>query len=112
MKKLAAAILVMVLAAVTPALAQEEGVVATGVIEEAGITTYQYGSHAITDEATGTFYALTSEDVDLSAYTGQRVTIYGTLVPGYESGQVEGGPPLVDVSAVEPASYASDQYSP
>ena len=40
--------------------------------------------------------------MDLDAYTGQRVTIYGTLVPGYEYGQVEGCPPLVDVTWVEP----------
>jgi hypothetical protein len=40
--------------------------------------------------------------VDLDAYTGQRGTIYGTLVPWYEYGQVESGPPLVDVTWVEP----------
>jgi hypothetical protein len=67
------------------------------------ITSYQYGTHGVTDEASGAFYDVLSSDVvDLDAYTGQRVTIYGTLVPGYEYGQVEGSPPLVDVTWVEP----------
>jgi hypothetical protein len=61
------------------------------------------GTHGVTDEASGAFYDVLSSDVvDLDAYTGQRVTIYGTLVPGYEYGQVEGSPPLVDVTWVEP----------
>ncbi len=48
------------------------------------ITTYQYGTHGVTDEASGAFYDVLSSDVvDLDAYTGQRFTIYGTLVPGY-----------------------------
>jgi hypothetical protein len=48
------------------------------------ITTYQSGTHGVTDEASGAFYDVLSSDVvDLDAYTGQRVTIYGTLVPGY-----------------------------
>lgn len=67
------------------------------------ITTYQYGTHAVTDEASGAFYVLSSDIVDLDAYTGHRVTVYGTLVPGYEYGQVEGEPPLVNVVWVEPA---------
>lgn len=87
--------------------AQEEdagrSVEATGLIEEPEITTYQYGTHAVTDEASGAFYALRSEVVDLDAYAGQRVTVYGTLVPRYEYGQIEGGPPLVEVTWVEPA---------
>lgn len=41
--------------------------------------------------------------MDLDAYTGQRVTVYGAPVPGYEGGQVEGGPPIVDVTWVAPA---------
>jgi hypothetical protein len=48
------------------------------------ITTYQSGTHSVTDEASSAFYDVLSSDVvDLDAYTGQRVTIYGTLVPGY-----------------------------
>ncbi len=93
-------VIAMVIAA--PALAQES-VTATGVMERQGITTYQYSTHGVTDEASGAFYTLSSDVVDLDAYAGQRVTVYGTLVPGYKSGQVEGGPPLVDVTWIEPA---------
>jgi len=104
MKRLAVLMMVvaMTMALTGPALAQES-VTATGAMERLGITTYQYGTHAVTDEASGAFYVLSSDVVDLDAYTGQRVTVYGTLVPGYEYGQVEGGPPLVDVTWVEPA---------
>jgi hypothetical protein len=57
----------------------------------------------LADESSGTFYALGSDVVDLDPYVGQRVTVYGTLVPGYESGGIEGGPPLVEVTEVVPA---------
>jgi hypothetical protein len=77
---------------------------ATGSLEGPEITYYMYGSHAITDEASGTHYALRSEDEGLlDGYVGQRVTIYGTVVPGYENGQIEGGPPLLSVTRIEPA---------
>ena len=103
MKRLAVlAVIVAAIALAAPALGQES-VAATGTMEGLGITTYQYGTHAVPDEASGAFYVLSSDVVDLDAYTGQRVTVYGTLVPGYEYGQVEGGPPLVDVTWVEPA---------
>ena len=78
-------------------------VVATAVIEKAEATSYQYGTHALVDGDTGeTIYALTSESVDLDAYEGELVTIYGTYVPGYENG-LDGGPPLVEVDRVEAA---------
>lgn len=102
MKRLAVLVIVVAMALAAPVLAQES-VTATGAIESLGITGYQYGTHAVIDEASGNFYVLRSDVVDLDAYSGQRVTIYGTLAPGYEYGQVEGGPPLVDVTWVEPA---------
>lgn len=74
---------------------------ATGTLEKPGATTYQYGTHAITDEASDTFYALRSNVVDLDDYLDERVTLYGALAPGYEAGQVEGGPPLIDVYKVD-----------
>jgi hypothetical protein len=78
-------------------------VVATAVIEKAGATYYQYGTHTLVDGGTGELiYALTSQSVDLDAYEGELATIYGTYVPGYEEG-VDGGPPLVDVDRVETA---------
>ena len=73
----------------------------TGVVEKPEGTTYQYGTHGISDWDSG-YYALRSDTVDLDAYVGQKVNVYGTLVPGYENAQVEGGPPLVEVTRVEP----------
>ena len=77
-------------------------VAATGMLQSQGITTYHYGDFVLTDEATGQLYALRASGVDLSTLVGQRVTVSGTLVPGYENGQVQGGPPLLDITQVEP----------
>lgn len=78
--------------------------VATGVLERQGITSYMYGTHTITDVSSGNRYALRSEDEELlDSHAGDRVTVRGTLVPGYENGQIEGGPPLLKVTRVEPA---------
>jgi len=79
------------------------GTVVTGVIEKPEIT--PYGTHAITDEASGVRYALRSEEEGLlDAYTGQRATVFGEPVPGYENGAIEGGPPLLETARVEPAT--------
>jgi hypothetical protein len=86
-----------------PACQPTDGsVAATGTLQPQIITTYQYGDFVLTDEATGQLYALRASGVDLSALVGQRLTVNGTLVPGYENGQVEGGPPLLDVTQVDP----------
>lgn len=85
-----------------------EPVSATGVLEKPDATTYMYGTHAMTDGASGIHYALESDQVSLDDHVGERVTIYGTLVPGYENGQVEGGPPLVSVSRVESAAATEE----
>lgn len=113
---LLAGMLALLLTTALPALAQSGGeeqygvdpeqeggepITATGVVEAYELTAHQYGTHGLTDEATGVGYALSSEVVDLDEYDGQRVTVEGTLVPGYEAGQVEGGPPLIAVSGVE-----------
>ena len=63
------------------------------------------GTHSINDEASGT-YALRSDAVDLDAYVGQRVTVYGALTPGEgpAPGEEFGGSlPSIDVTRVEPA---------
>jgi len=83
--------------------ASDGTVTATGVLERPELTTYQYGEYVVTDEETGTPYALGSETVDLGAYIGERVTVTGTVVPGYEEGQVEGGPALLEVTSAEVA---------
>lgn len=85
-----------------------EQVTLTGTIEKPEMTAYQYGTHAVTDGSTGTLYALGSETVNLDDYVGKQVTVYGTLVPGYEDGQIEGGPPLVEVTRVEPIEEPGD----
>ena len=77
----------------------------TGVIEKPEATTYMYGSHAVLDEASGERYALRSDDEGLlDDSTGRRTTVSGTLVPGYEHGAIEGGPPLIKVDRVQPAA--------
>ena len=77
----------------------EEEIPVTGVI--APLTDDPDARHGITDEATGQFYALKSDAVDLDAYAGdgRRVTVYGVVVPDTDGG----GPPLLDVGRVEPA---------
>jgi hypothetical protein len=63
-----------------------------------------YGTHTITDVSLGIRYALRSENEELlDSYVGQRVTVHGMLVPGYENGQLEGSPPLLKITRVEPA---------
>ena len=77
----------------------------TGVIEEPDITTHMYGSHAVTDEASNRRYALRSEEEGLIADSiNRRATVSGTLVPDYENGAVEGGPPLIEVDEIRPAA--------
>ena len=122
--------LALMLATAVPALAQGgsqytpsapvgphtpgEEVAATGMLHKlTGLTSWQYGSHTLKDSDTGTLlYALTSNSVDLDAYDGQRVTVYGTVVPGYENGLVEGGPTLLDVYRVEPLDGAGEATTP
>jgi LPXTG-motif cell wall-anchored protein len=92
-----AIVLAMVLAAVSPAIAQPTQVTATGVLGEP----YTVGedptlNYALTDEATGTTYELMSGFVDLGPFVGERVTIVGTRVPGIN-------PLALNVTEIEPA---------
>ena len=103
-------VLVVMLATALPALAESEPRL-TGVIEKPEVTTYQYGTHSITDDL-GNFYALESDVVDLDAYVGQRVTVSGAFVPGYENGQIEGGPPLFSVTHAEQAGPSGPPPGP
>ena len=70
----------------------------SGVIEQQGITSYQYGTHTLTSEAT--FYALTSETVDLDQYLNQEVSLKAEKVEGYP---VDGGPVYLRVLEVNEA---------
>jgi len=60
----------------------------------------------VTDEASGERYALQSENVNLDGYyyvVGRRVTVCGTPATRYENGQIEGRPPLLNITRIEPA---------
>jgi len=71
---------------------------ASGVIKAQGFTTYQYGTHILTDGAGNTIYALRSSSVALDNYIGKNVEIKGHKVKGYP---VDGGPKYIDVSKVK-----------
>lgn len=47
---------------------------ATGVPRKQSITSYQYGTHFITDERSRTGYVLWSGQLNLDRYVGERVT--------------------------------------
>ncbi|MCH4822308.1 hypothetical protein ML462_03905 [Gramella lutea] len=68
----------------------------TGIIEPAGVTTYQYGTHRL--QTKSTYYALRSESIDLSVYEDQKVTVTATEVEGYP---LEGGPIYLEVESIE-----------
>ena len=63
-----------------------------GVIQQQGITSYQYGTHRIVSDTT--FYALQSEVVPLDSFNNMKVKIKGKKVDGYP---LEGGPILLEV---------------
>lgn len=67
-----------------------------GMVEQQGITSYQYGTHTLT--AGDDLYALRSEKVDLDEYIGKEVRVYGEKVEGYP---VDGGPEFLEVEKVE-----------
>ncbi|HSP12490.1 MAG TPA: hypothetical protein VLO29_08175 [Salegentibacter sp.] len=67
----------------------------TGIVEETGITSYQYGSHTLNTE--DTFYALKSEKVDLDQFVGKKVKVSGSKIEGYP---VDGGPDYILVEKV------------
>ena len=121
-KTMILAVLALVLLATAPVSAQPgvgEGqkpasrtVTVTGVIEKPDATAYMYGTHSITDEATGTLYALGSDDEELlDRYTGRRATVIGTSAADYEGGAIEGGPPLIRVSRIEPAGAFGEEVT-
>lgn len=67
-----------------------------GVIQEQGITSYQYGTHTIT--AGDDFYALRSKTLDLDEFIGEEVTISAEKISGYP---VDGGPDFLEVEKVD-----------
>ena len=89
----------------------EEEVTATGIVERLeaepvvvdGVEICGLSTHAIADEATGAYYDLTSEAVDLDAYAGKRVAVTGTPLgsPAIGGAGAERCPDL-EVTRVEP----------
>ena len=63
----------------------------TGVLQQQGVTTYQYGTHVMPG------YALRSSTIDLDQYVGQNVTVRGYLIESYP---VENGPEYLEVEEV------------
>ena len=80
----------------TPAK-QAQTVTAQGTIQEAGITTHQYGQFTLVDKSGRIRFALRSSKLDLGQFVGKSVKITGTSVPSYP---VDGGPPFLDVTSV------------
>lgn len=66
-----------------------------GLLKQQGITTYQYGTHTISN-STKT-YALKSSTINLDTYIDKNVTVEGTKIDGYP---IDGGPEFIDVKAV------------
>lgn len=68
----------------------------TGRLEPIGMTTWQYGTHTISDDED--FYALRGKEVNLQEYEGKQVTITATKVEGYP---VDGGPVFLEVTSIK-----------
>jgi|TARA_Y100000310_G_scaffold295896_1_gene327673 hypothetical protein len=67
------------------AVRETENVTYTGVVQPAGISVYQQGSHRLVLPG-GKFVLLESEDLDLNGYVDEEVQIFGALRPTVEAG--------------------------
>ena len=69
-----------------------ETIEVTGIIQQTGVTSYQYGTHTISG------YAIRSSTITLDDYVDQNVTIIGKKIEGYP---VDGGPDYIDVEEIK-----------
>ena len=69
---------------------------AEGKIEAIGMTSWQYGTHTLTNDEN--FYALRSKTVNLQQYEGKTVKIIAEKVEGYP---VDGGPEFLEVLSIK-----------
>jgi|TARA_R100000935_G_scaffold26603_1_gene46542 hypothetical protein len=67
-----------------------------GVLKVQGITTYQYGTHTLTNE--NDVYALTSDTIILDDFDSEYVEITAKRVDGYP---VENGPIYLNVKTIK-----------
>lgn len=74
-----------------------QAVSASGIIQQQGITTYQYGTHVLLDMNGNTLYALKSDVIPLSDYAGRKVQLQGVPIEGYP---IEGGPGYLEVLTI------------
>lgn len=74
-----------------------QGILASGIIQQQGITTYQYGTHILVDVNGNTLYALKSDVLPLNKYMGRKVQLQGVPVEGYP---LEGGPDYLEVVTI------------
>lgn len=75
-----------------------QGVTASGLLLEQGVSTYQYGTHVLNDKDGKTIYALKSETIKLNMYIGKQVELQGIPVEGYP---LEGGPEYLEVIKIK-----------
>lgn len=89
-------ILLIIIAANSCVKTGSNTIIITGELNKQGITTYQYGTHTISDGKTT--FALKSATIDLQKFEGKKVTVHGNKVEGYP---LEGGPDYLEVTKVE-----------
>jgi hypothetical protein len=71
---------------------------AIGVVKASGASTFQYGTHILTDNSGNMLYALRSKSVNLDNHIDKNVEIKGHKVKGYP---VDGGPEYLEVTKVK-----------
>lgn len=68
----------------------------TGKIEKIEMTSWQYGTHTLSNEKE--FYALRSEKINLDDHIGKEITVSAKRIEGYP---VDGGPEFLQVEKVK-----------
>lgn len=67
-----------------------------GLLIKQGFTTYQYGTHIISNDIQS--YALQSKTLNLDTFVNKHVSIKGKKIEGYP---LEDGPDFIDVKVVQ-----------
>lgn len=88
-------VLILFAATCNRATSQNNGMTVTGTIQEQGMTSYQYGTHTLTNS--DIFYAVKSDSINLNEYLNREVTVRVKPIEGYP---LEGGPEYLHVLEV------------